>query len=123
MTLSRLDHFTIRCNDLAQSRAFYVEVLGLKDGERPPFPFPGAWLYLDGRPVVHLVGGSHAERSPSTGSLDHVAFAGEDIATTRKRINERAIAFEERAVPGTKITQLFLKDPDGVQIELNFAER
>jgi catechol 2,3-dioxygenase-like lactoylglutathione lyase family enzyme len=52
MPLSRLDHVTILCSDLERSRAFYAEALGLVDGDRPPFDFPGAWLWLEGRAVV-----------------------------------------------------------------------
>ncbi len=48
-----LDHINIRCRDLAATRDFLVAVLGLEDGFRPPFDFPGNWLYLDGRPIIH----------------------------------------------------------------------
>lgn len=120
MALTRLDHFTILCADLARSRAFYSDVLGLVDGERPPFDFPGAWLYVGDRPVVHLVGGSNDKGVHETGSVDHVAFAGEDVAEMRARLTARNVKFEERKVPGRPLRQIFVHDPDGVQIEINF---
>jgi len=49
-----LDHVNIRTRQLSVVRAFYTDVLGLKDGPRPPFGHPGAWLYAGDRPVVHL---------------------------------------------------------------------
>src|SRR5215472_3163067 len=81
MSLTRLDHFTINCADLDRSRRFYSEVLGMADGDRPPFGFPGAWLYVGDRPVVHLVGGQNEEGISTTGSVDHVAFAANDLPT------------------------------------------
>ena len=57
MALRSLDHVTVNCADLDRSRAFYSQALGLTDGKRPNFAFPGAWLYVGDRPVVHLVGG------------------------------------------------------------------
>jgi catechol 2,3-dioxygenase-like lactoylglutathione lyase family enzyme len=118
MALQGLDHITVNCVDLSRSRAFYVAVLGMEDGKRPPFPFPGAWLYAGGRPVIHLVG--DAPSGIDTGSLDHVAFEAQDFAGTRKRFQDLKIAFEEAVVPSAQVRQLFVHDPDGVKIELNF---
>ena len=56
MGLSSLDHCSIRTVKLDETRNFFVEILGMDDGDRPDFPFPGAWLYVDGTAVVHLVG-------------------------------------------------------------------
>lgn len=122
MSLERLDHFTVLCADLERSRAFYRDVLGMVDGDRPDFGFPGAWFYLEARPVVHLIGGRSGKPAASTGSVDHVAFAACGLAETKARLKSLNIAFDERGVPGRTLRQLFLHDPDGVAIELNFAE-
>jgi catechol 2,3-dioxygenase-like lactoylglutathione lyase family enzyme len=119
MALHGLDHVTVNCADLARSRAFYVEALGMTDGDRPPFPFPGAWLYLGGRPVVHLIGGV-ASSAETTGSFDHVAFEAEDIDTLRSRLEAQGVAFHENNFAAIGLRQLFFPDPDGVKIELNF---
>ena len=68
MAVQSLDHFTINTADLGRSIRFYEEVVGLRNGERPPFAFPGAWLYCGEKPVVHLIGGEHDEHG--TGSVD-----------------------------------------------------
>jgi catechol 2,3-dioxygenase-like lactoylglutathione lyase family enzyme len=120
MPLSRLDHVTVLCSDLARSRAFYAKALGLADGERPPFDFPGAWLYVGERPVVHLIGGRN-EGTKGTGSFDHVAFAATDLEGTRKRLKEARVDFREAKVPGRPLHQLFVIDPDGVMIEINVS--
>ena len=118
MALDRLDHVTVRCHDLARSRAFYAAALGLEDGDRPPFNFPGAWLYVGDRPVVHLVGGPH-DGTRGTGTFDHVAFAATDLEGTRRRLQQAGIDFRETKVPGRPLHQLFVVDPDGVTIEIN----
>jgi catechol 2,3-dioxygenase-like lactoylglutathione lyase family enzyme len=120
MPLDRLDHVTVLCSDVERSRAFYCEVLGMADGDRPPFNFPGAWLYVEGRPVVHLVGGRNKGELSTTGSVDHVAFTARDLDAMRSRLEALKISFREVKVPGRSLQQIFLRDPDGVMIELTF---
>ena len=55
MPIGFIDHVNIRCEDLDESRRFYVEVIGLSDGDRTPMSTPGARLYSGGHPLVHLV--------------------------------------------------------------------
>ena len=43
-----MNHFTILAEDRDATLAFYCGLLGLVDGPRPPFDFPGAWLYAPG---------------------------------------------------------------------------
>src|SRR6267143_428827 len=50
-----LDHFNIRTRNLADTVRFYEDILGLEKGARPNFAFPGAWMYSEGKAVVHLV--------------------------------------------------------------------
>ncbi|MBM3584345.1 MAG: glyoxalase [Alphaproteobacteria bacterium] len=116
--LDRLDHVTILAGDLDASVAFYEGVLGLARGPRPPFGFPGAWLYLAERPVIHLIGG--CGRADGTGTIDHLAFHAQGVDATRARLTGLGIAFEERVVPGQGLIQLFVRDPNGVRVELNF---
>lgn len=120
MTLTSLDHVTIHCADLTASRRFYAEVLGLADGDRPAFNMPGAWLYLGGKPVVHLVAGLNDGALTGSASLDHIAFDATGLDATRARLNARGISFKEMAVPGGTLHQIFLHDPDGIKVELNF---
>jgi catechol 2,3-dioxygenase-like lactoylglutathione lyase family enzyme len=120
MPLSLLDHVTIHCADLAASRAFYAGVLELADGARPAFNSPGAWLYLGGKPVVHLVAGENKGDVKGSGSLDHIAFDATDLDGTRKRLAAMEVPFIEMGVPGGALYQVFLHDPDGVKVELNF---
>lgn len=124
MALEGLDHFTIRvpADELPLIRNFYVGLLGLEEGARPNFDFPGHWLYLDGRPVVHVAGrveGAVPEGG-ETGRLDHIAFRATGLAAMRDHLQANDIAFREQPVPGQGLYQLFLIDPVGIQIEINY---
>ena len=130
MPLERLDHYFVYASDLETSRQFYAEVLGLPAGARPEFNFPGYWFYLEGRPVVHVgnekfEGGYVAPDGKrtitgSTGPVDHIAFRGQDIDSFVARFDTLGLDYQRREVPDFALSQLFIKDPDGVTIELNF---
>lgn len=119
MSLVGLDHYTVNCADLDRAVRFYEDVLGLRRGDRPPFSFPGAWLYLDDVPVVHLVAGRERP-GEGNGSFDHLAFRAEDFDGICERLRHHEVTFEARTVPRTGARQIFLSDADGVRIELNF---
>lgn len=130
MPLGILQHYTIEPSDLEATKSFYCDVLGLENGDRPPLGFPGYWLYSGGTPTVHLLG----ERKPregivvrgtaakfdNTGRFDHIAFSASDLPGVKKRIESRNVKYREQVIPRTGGTQIFLYDPDGVGVELNF---
>ncbi|MGQ0663574.1 MAG: VOC family protein [Pseudomonadota bacterium] len=120
MTIGGLDHYTILTADLAATRYFYCDILGLVEGDRPPFDFPGAWLYANGQPVVHVIAGRSIP-GRSTGGLDHVAFRAQgDIGALARRLEGEGVEVTTRTVPGAAVWQLFCRDPSGVKVELNF---
>jgi catechol 2,3-dioxygenase-like lactoylglutathione lyase family enzyme len=138
MPLTQLAHYTVRTRNLPASLAFYVGVLGLREGSRPAFDFPGHWLYLgtdeSSFGVVHLVGiddkspqgletylGKRAlEGRSETGALDHVAFFATGRVAWLDGLKRQSTPYRERVVPEMGLHQVFLEDPDGVTIELNF---
>jgi catechol 2,3-dioxygenase-like lactoylglutathione lyase family enzyme len=132
MPLGGLQHFTIEPSDLERTKEFYCDVLGLENGDRPPLGFPGYWLYSDGTPTVHLMGTrtpregivvrGTEKKYEDTGRLDHIAFAGSDVDAFRARLKAKNVQFREQIVPRTGDTQIFLYDPDGDGVELNFPK-
>ena len=118
MTIKGLDHITLNPADLAASLGFYVDLLGLRDGDRPSFDSPGAWLYSGDRPIVHLVAGRGG--AASSGAVDHIALRAEGLAAMIARLTAAGIAYETAEVPGRGLKHIFLRDPDGVRIELTF---
>ncbi len=123
MLIDTLQHINIRCADAERTRDFYVRILGLTVGDRPPFASSGYWLYLGKNPVVHLVQRPNGEKAHSDGSgnLDHIAFHGPNSEAMRKLLNAEGIKFREAIVPRENAVQFFLHDPDGVGVELNFS--
>jgi catechol 2,3-dioxygenase-like lactoylglutathione lyase family enzyme len=121
MGVEAFQHVNTRSIDVERTRAFYVDVIGLTVGDRPPFSFKGYWLYLGDDAVLHLV-----QRAPDdthhggTGNVDHVAFRASDYDGMRQRLVERGLPFREAVVPRDGTRQMFVKDPDGLTIELNF---
>ncbi|MGJ4889166.1 VOC family protein [Bradyrhizobium sp. HKCCYLRH3099] len=117
-----LDHFNIRTRNLQETVRFYEDVLGLENGARPNFAFPGAWMYSEGRPVVHLVDISPTSEAqkPDSGVVHHVAFVSRGFAGMKARLAAKAMPFEARQVPGGELWQIFVRDPNGVMIELNY---
>ncbi|MEM7777073.1 MAG: VOC family protein [Pseudomonadota bacterium] len=122
MQLKRLDHVNVRTTNLDAMIAWYTEILGMTSGARPNFPFPGAWMYVNDDPVVHLVGVSG---DPGTGSesplkLEHFALSATGLSTFEQRLTEAGERFERRDVPGMPITQFNVWDPDGNHIHIDF---
>jgi catechol 2,3-dioxygenase-like lactoylglutathione lyase family enzyme len=125
-TLTALDHFTVEggMQDIDRLRAFYRDILGMHDGPRPAFSFPGYWMYAAGRPVVHIVG--HADKAAvpvaPTAAFGHIAVRCTGFAAMRAHLERHAIPHRSNIVPGQKLAQLFLHDPMGVMIELLFSD-
>ena len=126
MPLNALNHYTLRPVNLEATKEFYVEVLGLPIGYRPPLGFPGYWLYCGDVPTVHLIGPREGEvglpdrHVQPTGLLDHIAFSCTGLADMKANLASRGLSYQERVIPRDHQTQLFLHDPDGLAVELNF---
>ena len=122
MSVGVLDHFNIRTRNLGATVRFYEDILGLEKGPRPNFAFPGAWMYSDGRAVVHLVDISPTDepQKPDSGVVHHVAFVSSGFRDKKQRLQGKGVAFEAREVPGGDLWQIFVTDPNGVLIELNY---
>ena len=122
MSVGLLDHFNIRTRNLGDTVRFYEQVMDLTSGDRPNFSFPGAWMYSEGKPVVHLVDISKTDEAqkPDSGVVHHVAFASNGFYGMKQRLASKGLPFEVREVPGVEVWQIFVTDPNGVMIELNY---
>jgi catechol 2,3-dioxygenase-like lactoylglutathione lyase family enzyme len=118
----RLDHVNIRTSDLERAIAFYSEILGLKLGPRPDFGFPGAWLYSGEDAIVHLVGVADPPAPyRADQQLEHFALRGDDIDAFVALLEAKGVPYRPFDVPGTKITQINLDDPDGNHLHVDFT--
>ena len=122
MSVGVLDHFNIRTRDLDSTVHFYQEVMGLEKGPRPNFAFPGAWMYSEGKAVVHIVDISKTDepQKPDSGVVHHVAFVSRGFDGMKQRLSSKGMPFDARQVPGGELWQIFVNDPNGVMIELNY---
>ena len=132
MPVTELNHYLIRANDLERTKDFYCDVLGFEVMPRPDFPFPGYWLGINGKIQVHLaqagvpnsalyyLGSPKNAATSNSGVIDHIAFLATDPAGFMKRLKKLGVAVRPRSLPESELFQLFIKDPDGLTIELNF---
>lgn len=120
MTAHAMNHFTILAEDLRQTCDFYRELLGLTEGYRPPMGFPGAWLYAGETAVLHVVAKNPLPQHRA-GVLDHMAFSARGLRDTVTTLKQRGIAYNLGRQVETGIWQLFMLDPNGAKVELDFA--
>lgn len=132
MALTQLEHYLVISDDIERTRRFYCDALGMRVGFRPELAFDGYWLYVGDVPCIH-VAERHSYRRYSesigipvtpggegTGMIDHVAFNATDFDATLARLREQGVEPAQNLLDDIGLRQLFLDDPSGVKIELNF---
>jgi catechol 2,3-dioxygenase-like lactoylglutathione lyase family enzyme len=134
MPLTQLNHYFVRANDLEETKAFYCDVLGLEQKPRPNFPFPGYWLGFSGEQHACIHMGPHGianhelyylsdptkAATSNAGVVDHIAFLATDAESFRARFKQMGLAHRDRTLPQFDLYQMFINDPNGLVIELNF---
>ena len=134
MPLIKLEHYLVLTDNIDATRDFYVDVLGMENGFRPPLGFPGHWVYIGDTPVIHIAewvtyterskarGVDVTTRASGTGPVDHIAFGAQDYDAVLDRIRKHEIPVLENNNPGNIVRQLYLFDPNGIKIEINFRK-
>ena len=144
MTIRKLDHVNILSLQYEQTLAFYRDVLDMTVGPTPVNDVSrGAWIYDDGGlPIVHVqrvdpadpakkfadvrrrlgehMGPAGVEELKGGGTVEHVALQCEGYDQLLARLQERGLEPRTNAVPGMRLRQIFIPDPNGVVLELNF---
>jgi catechol-2,3-dioxygenase len=71
--------------------------------------------------VLHLITPKDGDgRSSQKSSFDHVAFKTAKYQDVLKKLKSLNIPFEEKPIPDMTAHQIFLRDPAGNRVELNF---
>jgi catechol 2,3-dioxygenase-like lactoylglutathione lyase family enzyme len=132
MPLTELNHYFVRAQDLERSRRFYCEVLGFQAMPRPDFGFPGYWLGVGGKVQVHMgphgipnaaehyMGTTARSATDNAGVVDHIAFSATQPEELDARLKAMKVPARRRYRPEIRLFQMFLQDPDGLTIEINF---
>jgi catechol 2,3-dioxygenase-like lactoylglutathione lyase family enzyme len=120
MAIAGMNHFTVLSGNLDATKAFYIGILGLKEGYRPPLGFPGMWLYVGDQAILHVIAGRKLPSEPA-GVLDHMAFSASDLPATVKKLESSGIKYDLRKQADSGTWQLFCFDPSGAKVELDFA--
>ena len=134
MALSHLEHFLIQTADMDATRDWWVDVLGMRVGPAPDFKFPVCWLYIGDQDVLHLTTGGgdvsdnrkaylgqQSTATEGSGVVDHLGFRATGLSETMAHLKSRGVEFTQRMVDDQGLFQLFLLDPNGVKVELNFS--
>ena len=134
MPLSHLEHVLVQTTDMEGTRDFYTRVLGMHVGPNPDFKFPVFWLYLGDRDVIHVTSGGantsanrkqylgqQSDAVSGSGVIDHLAFRCTGLSDMMEHLTRHKIGFTKRMVNDQGLFQLFLMDPNGVKVELNFS--
>ena len=123
----RIQHVGLVVSDLARSRRFYAEALGLDEVPRPSnFTFDGAWFRFGGT-ELHLLSDAHAtggagQPAPGLGAArgmtHHLAFEVDDLGRACARLDDHGVRLEGGPMPrGDGYVQVFFRDPDGHVLE------
>ena len=58
---------------------------------------------------------------PVGGAVDHISITAKGFDEFKNRFEDKKVTWKQFAVPGADIVQLFVRDPNGILIELNFT--
>lgn len=114
-----LDHVAIKTPRLAESRDFYVQVIGLTVGPRPAFDFAGLWLYAGQDDVVHLVETDGDKAGSAASGLNPFTLRIADFDAADATLRAMGEPFETEVTPGGALRRIYVTDPNGVRVELN----
>ena len=121
-----INHYNLRSESkmMETLKIFYIEIVGLKLGIRPPFKSNGYWLNAGQKDVLHLSEAKDNEINPPNikNTFYHMAFTAEGKDKYIEILKKMDIEFNIRVVPEIGTEQIFFKDPAGNGIELIFCK-
>jgi extradiol dioxygenase family protein len=143
MNVLGLNHFNVTASPalIEQLKNFYVNVIGLTVGPRALLDHDGFWLYAGEFSIVHLSAREQSTCQQSIcrniaettaakevplveGRFNHISLSCVGLATTIERMIAMEIPYKIAEVLGVGLeggqTQIFIKDPAGIGVELTF---
>ncbi|SDP35163.1 hypothetical protein SAMN04488595_107277 [Ralstonia sp. 25mfcol4.1] len=119
----RFDHLNVSAGSHKVLEEFFGGVMGLQTGYRPPFPFPGAWLYAGDQAVIHAVDDPRLDAGSGALQVGHIAFRSDaPAAPLIARLQAGPWPFRVARVPADNTLQIFVSLPGGLVIELDMPD-
>ena len=69
---------------------------------------------------LYYLGTTPKSATDNTGVVDHIAFLATEPESFDKRFKATGVTSRNRFFPEFKLYQMFVKDPNGLTVELNF---
>lgn len=116
----KLAHTMIRVRDLDRSLAFYRDFLGLEEVRRSPIGDEATLVFLtDAEGAYHIeMTYNHDGRDYELGNqFGHLAFFVDDLGPVIERVKSEDRWYRENK-PTSRSRYIFVKDPDGYDIEI-----
>ncbi len=111
---THLDHCSVIITDVAKSREFYSQVLGLQEIPKPKtFDFVALWFALGDGQTLHLL----QKPEQDTRSPRHFALRVTDVMAAREYFRSMNVEMQETG-PIPHCDRVFVHDPDGNRIEV-----
>lgn len=131
MPVNAIDHINIITDKLDQTIQFYASVLDLRYADTPAAAkgFKGAWMYDSAdNAIVHIIWknpdsefGTEHEPGQPTAAVHHVAFSCSDYDSTIAKLDRMAVEYRASGINHLGVRQIFIKDPNNINVELNFS--
>ena len=118
--LLSLDHVTLRSSDFDRCERFYCGLLGMRVGPRPAFAVPGRWFYVGDKAVLHVLPAQSGGDTSARCTIDHFAIRATGLTEYQQRLASFDQAYDLKRQPGSGDWQMFMADPDGAIVELDF---
>jgi catechol 2,3-dioxygenase-like lactoylglutathione lyase family enzyme len=124
-----LDHVNIQTVKLGETVAFYRDLLDLRAGDPPPPLDPELvqWMFdPEDRAIFHLSSPGSLNAigdiniGEDTGAVHHVALACKGHDAMIAKLDQAGLEHRENHVVAIDLKQIFVRDPNGVLLELNY---
>jgi catechol 2,3-dioxygenase-like lactoylglutathione lyase family enzyme len=137
MAISHLEHFLVVAQDYEATVQWYIDNLGFKPGPHPDFGVEVTWLYLEDRDIIHIVpprpndeprpvpdpNATPEDIAQGSRPIHHIAFRAANRVEMTDRLKANGTTYLEQQASKEDLYQVFVRDPNGITVELNFPSQ
>ncbi len=126
MRVSGLNHFNITASPplIEQVKQFYLDIIGLTIGPRAHLDHEGYWLYAGEVPILHLSACQNIEQVALSqkGYFNHISLSCVGLQAAIAKMIATQTPYQLIQLSDIHQTQIFLKDPADIGVELTFFD-